>query len=302
VPFLLRFPAAQVSQGVTVKTPLTTPDILPTLLGLAGIPIPGRIEGDDLSGIVRNSAFAEDRAALYEGVAPFAILGATRENNREYRAIRTSRYTYVRDLNGTWLLYDDENDPYQTNNLANIPEHAALQTELDAKLQAELTKRGDEFRGGQYYIDLWGYTNVINGDSVPYSAGSPSQSPISDYNQWVMSFTLSGGKTGDDDGDGLSNVYEYGLGGNPTNGADIGHIPTFGIRSNGFDYVYARRRAANSGITYTVKVTDSLTPPIWTTNGLEIPEAGILDAEFSVVTNRIPIGTKDKQFIRLTIE
>jgi len=177
VPFLIRIPASHGSKGVTVKTPLTTPDILPTLLGLTGISIPKSIDGEDLSGAMRNPAFAGDRVALYEGVAPFANLGEEgKANNREYRAIRTSRYTYVRDLNGAWLLYDDETDPYQMNNLANIPEHAVLQKELDAKLQAELKKRGDEFRDGQFYIDLWGY-KARNGGSISYQPGSPVQSP-----------------------------------------------------------------------------------------------------------------------------
>jgi arylsulfatase A-like enzyme len=177
VPFLLRFPAGQAGQGLTVKTPITTPDILPTLLGLAGVPISGSIEGDDLSGAVRNPKISMDRAALYMGVAPFANLGPeAKDNSKEYRAIRTSRYTYVRDLKGIWLMYDDEKDPYQMNNLANKPEYASLQKELDGKLQAELKKRGDEFRGGQYYIDLWGYA-VRNGNSIPYKPGSPVQSP-----------------------------------------------------------------------------------------------------------------------------
>ena len=177
VPFLLRYPAAHGPKGVMVKTPMTTPDILPTLLGLAGVPIPKSIEGDDLSGTVRNPKFAEDRAALYEGVATFACLGKEGEaNKKEYRAIRTSRYTYVRDLKGPWLLYDDEADPFQIHNLANKPETEALQKELDAKLQAELRKRGDDFRNGQYYIDLWGY-DVKQGGSVPYEPGAPVQSP-----------------------------------------------------------------------------------------------------------------------------
>jgi len=107
------------------------------------------------------------------GVAPFSKTG---DANREYRAIRTDRYTYVRDLKGAWLMYDDEKDPYQLNNLANKPEFAALQGELDGRLQAELKKRGDEFRDGQYYIDLWGY-KVRNGGSIPYKPGSPVQSP-----------------------------------------------------------------------------------------------------------------------------
>ena len=93
-----------------------------------------------------------------------------------YRAIRTSRYTYVRDLKGPWLLYDDEADPFQMNNLAGKPESVAVQKELDARLRAELTKRGDEFRDAQYYIDLWGY-KVKAGDSIGYRINARVQSP-----------------------------------------------------------------------------------------------------------------------------
>ncbi len=177
VPFLLRYPGAHGPKGATVKTPLTTPDILPTLLGLCGVPIPKSIEGTDLSATVRDPGFAEDRAALYEGVAPFANLGPEgAANNRGYRAIRTSRYTYVRDLDGPWLLYDDEADPLQMNNLANKPEAAAVQKDLDARLREELKKRGDEFRDGQYYIDLWGYDAKLGG-SISYRINAPVQSP-----------------------------------------------------------------------------------------------------------------------------
>ena len=42
VPFLLRYPAAHGPQGRVLQTPLTTPDILPTLLGLAGVSVPHR--------------------------------------------------------------------------------------------------------------------------------------------------------------------------------------------------------------------------------------------------------------------
>lgn len=177
VPFLLRYPAAQGAKGVTVKTPLTTPDILPTLLGLAGVPIPASIEGDDLSAAVRDPAHAPDRAALYEGISPFANLGPEgKGNDRNYRAIRTSRYTYVRDLNGPWLLYDDESDPFQMNNLVGKPEATELQKDLDSRLLAELNKRGDEFRDGQYYIDLWGY-DARAGSSISYRFNAKVQSP-----------------------------------------------------------------------------------------------------------------------------
>ena len=113
VPFLLRYPAVHGAQGREVIEPIDTPDILPTLLGLAGVPIPKTVEGQDLSSLVRGQRAATDRAALYMSVSPFDPAA----NIPEYRAIRTARYTYARSLQGPWLLYDDQADPYQMTNL-----------------------------------------------------------------------------------------------------------------------------------------------------------------------------------------
>jgi hypothetical protein len=74
----------------------------------------------------------------------------------------------VRDLSGPWLLYDDKADPYQTNNLANLPKHAKLQGKLDALLARKLKERHDEFLPGEAYIKRWGYTVDRNG-TVPYT-------------------------------------------------------------------------------------------------------------------------------------
>lgn len=172
VPCLLRYPAVQGPQGRISSMPLTTPDILPTLLGLAGIPVPKTIEGEDLSPQVRGQKEPEDRAALYMAVAPFAGHGL----NKEYRAIRTSRYTFVRGLEGPWLLFDDQQDPNQLENLAGKPEHQGLCQELDARLQAELKRIGDDFRPAQAYIDAWGYEVAAHG-SLSYASGAQVQSP-----------------------------------------------------------------------------------------------------------------------------
>lgn len=176
VPFLIRVPH-QVGAGQTVRMPLTTPDILPTLLGLSGIPVPSTVEGEDLSAAIRNPDAATDRAALYEAVAPFSTFGPrTKELKREYRAIRTGQYTYVRNLDGPWMLFDDLNDPYQLKNLVDDPEFIALCKELDGKLQSELDRLNDPFCDGQHYIDLWSY-QVKNGNSIPFVQGFAMQSP-----------------------------------------------------------------------------------------------------------------------------
>jgi arylsulfatase A-like enzyme len=172
VPFLLRYPAVHGAQGRVVSTPITTPDILPTLLGLASVKIPKTVEGEDLSKLIRRGREADKRAALYMEVAPFG----PREFLREYRAIRTSRYTYVRGLEGPWLLFDDEKDPYQMDNLVAKPEGRGLQKELDGRLRAELRRIGDDFRPARSYIEQWGF-DVIPYGSVPYTSNAKMQSP-----------------------------------------------------------------------------------------------------------------------------
>ncbi|MDF7824504.1 thrombospondin type 3 repeat-containing protein [Pontiellaceae bacterium B12227] len=122
------------------------------------------------------------------------------------------------------------------------------------------------------------------------------------YEQWAADYNLSEGKTGDDDHDGLSNIYEYGVGGNPTSRADRGHLPTFGNASNWFEHVHAERSSVNSGVGYTVEVSTNLVPGGWTTNGVEMVGIGVLDSEFNTVTNRIFTEIKSEQFIRLRIK
>jgi len=172
VPLLLRWPAVLGRQGRAIQTSLSTPDILPTLLGLAGVAVPKCIEGEDFSGLIRGGREQPDRAALYMAVAPFG--GG--QSNQEYRALRTSRYTYVRRLSGPWLLFDDGRDPYQMDNLLEQPAFAATARDLDRRLQAELKKIGDDFRPARHYIERWGY-EVDRGGTIPYRPDSKAQSP-----------------------------------------------------------------------------------------------------------------------------
>ena len=64
---------------------------------------------------------------------------------REWRAVRTERYTYVRDRQGPWLLFDNRADPYQMNNLVNLPEHVSVQKELDQALEQKLAETDNRF-------------------------------------------------------------------------------------------------------------------------------------------------------------
>ncbi|MCX5647409.1 MAG: sulfatase [Phycisphaerae bacterium] len=156
VPFLLRYPAVLGTVGRIIDLPINTPDIMPTLLGLSGIVIPGTVEGTDFSRLLTGKAPVPHYAALIGCPSPFGQWTRAR-GGREYRGVRTRRHTYVRDLKGPWLLYDNEHDPYQLDNLCNKPEHAALQASLDANLSKKLKDTRDEFLSGWDYIKKWGY-------------------------------------------------------------------------------------------------------------------------------------------------
>jgi arylsulfatase A-like enzyme len=162
VPFLIRYPDAHGHKGKIVNTPLNTPDILPTLLALANIPIPSPIEGDNLINLICGEAEIPGRAALYMSVVPFVIPIPgrnlfTQTDGIPYRAIRTKRYTYIRNLEGPWMLFDDCDDPHQINNLVNDHAHHQTLRELEQILQAELIKIGDDFRAPESYIEQWGF-------------------------------------------------------------------------------------------------------------------------------------------------
>ncbi len=167
VPFVLRYPALLGLKGKTIDLPINTPDILPTLLGLSGIAIPKAVEGTDFSSILTGKSPVPDYAALIECPSPFGQWTRPR-GGREYRGVRTRRHTYVRDLKGPWLLYDNEKDPYQLDNLCHKPEHAALQATLDSLLTKRLKEAHDEFLAGGDYVQKWGYV-VDNSGTVRYT-------------------------------------------------------------------------------------------------------------------------------------
>ena len=167
VPFLLRWPQRFGREGRAVDALLDTPDILPTLLSLSDIPIPESVEGRDFSATIEGGQDPSGGAALIYCPHPFGQFLRV-DGGREYRGLRTLSHTYARDLNGPWLLYDNDNDPFQLNNLVNRAELQALQADLDALLDKKLAVRGDEFLPGESYIEKWNYTLDRTG-TVPFS-------------------------------------------------------------------------------------------------------------------------------------
>lgn len=166
VPLLMDCPALFGRQARKADALIDTPDLAPTLLDLAGLAIPDSMRGRSYAPYLIKDAPAPADAVLIACPSPFGEF-LRKDGAKEYRGVRTKRHTYVKTLGGAWLLYDNERDQYQMNNLAGRPEAASLQADLERTLQALLDRDGDRFEPGQAYIDHWEYKPDANG-TMPY--------------------------------------------------------------------------------------------------------------------------------------
>jgi|GEM_PF-2341276 len=165
VPFVVRYPGV-VPESVSTPAPINVIDVMPTLLGLAGINVPECVEGVDLSPFLRGEDTSPPESVLIMNPCPFSIGDPRGEDQYpdyqgrrfEYRGVITDRYTYVRTIDGPWLLYDNRDDPYQLTNLIDAPDKAETRARLDDLMAAHLARIGDGFEPRQAYYDRFGIT------------------------------------------------------------------------------------------------------------------------------------------------
>jgi arylsulfatase A-like enzyme len=157
VPFLIRWPGG-IPAGLTTDACLNTPDIMPTLLGLAGLPIPAKVEGVDLSHCARGLPGSEPEAAFMQNTGACAIW----EDGYEWRALHGKRYTYaVYRKDRKELLFDNFSDPYQLRNLADIPGQRETLDHFRALMKTKMRELGDTFEASSWYRDHWIEDRII---------------------------------------------------------------------------------------------------------------------------------------------
>ena len=138
---------------------------MPTLLRLCGRPVPKSVEGLDFTTCMRGGTDPSGGATVIRCIAPFGEY-TKKQGGREYREVRTARYSYARDLSGPWLLYDNQADPFQMDNLVAKSESTKLLAEMESLLQRKLTEQKDEFLPGPAYIQKWGWKVDANGTAA----------------------------------------------------------------------------------------------------------------------------------------
>ena len=105
VPLIITGPQRLVAAAAEVTTPVSTLDLLPTVLDAANIPLPDYVQGESLLPLLTGAGtFSRDAVFIEAG---------------DYRAVRSSRYKYLYGRS-TPLgeLYDVLEDPYELKNLA----------------------------------------------------------------------------------------------------------------------------------------------------------------------------------------
>jgi len=131
--------------------------------------------------------------------------------------------------------------------------------------------------------------------------------PDPDYEGWAGGWggVDIGSETNDYDLDGVSNLYEFGLDGDPTNEFDQGTLPAYSIveegGSNVLRCVHPQRAGPGSGLIYAFALSTNLVEGGWTTNsGYVITGTNVTGGRLDFVTN--VTNTADRQkYVRLLI-
>ncbi|MGH9900845.1 MAG: sulfatase family protein [Pyrinomonadaceae bacterium] len=155
VPLLMHCPDI-VRGGTAVKQVVANIDIAPTLLEAAGLQTPSYMDGQSVLPLARGGDAARWRdSLLYE-----YYWERNFPHTPTLHALRGDRYKYVH-YHGVWdidELYDLQDDPQETKNLIDSPEHQQIVRDMNRRLFETLEKSDGMYiplyrdRGGLYNL------------------------------------------------------------------------------------------------------------------------------------------------------
>jgi len=117
VPLLVRYPK-MIRPGTIDQNMVLNVDIAPTILGLAGVPVPEDVDGKSVKPLLMGKSIPWRSEFLYE-YYEYPAVHMVRKN----RGIRTKRWKYIHYFEDPeeFELYDIQNDPHEVNNLYGNP-------------------------------------------------------------------------------------------------------------------------------------------------------------------------------------
>ena len=137
IPFIVRAPGYMDQPGRKANQMILNIDLAPTLLEIAGVPIPGTMEGESFLPILRASSASGRQAWLYEYFKDFPYRPPT------MHGVRTNTHMYIEYQESREPeLYNIVNDPRQLDNLMGRPEGKTLSKKM--KIMLEELKKGEQ--------------------------------------------------------------------------------------------------------------------------------------------------------------
>jgi arylsulfatase A-like enzyme len=141
VPILLSLPGV-IAEGEAIDVPVSSLDLVPTILRLEGLDPDPRLHGLDLASLAASARATPAGRAAYAAAQSRPILSTGRGTS----AIQWSHFRYVahdevqRHIWGAEELYDLERDPGEALNLVLEPAYATTLVDLRARLRASLAE------------------------------------------------------------------------------------------------------------------------------------------------------------------
>lgn len=150
IPLIINDPRQSDRAGTVHDAPTCMEDVLPTILGLLGVDVPGDLPGEDLSPLIRGEAQKPARpGVMLEFVHDYRQRDTCPYGKVFWRAFRSERYKYTVLGGGfgsdPWQFFDLQEDPLEMNNLIHDPAHQDLIAQHHGWLYDRLLETADHF-------------------------------------------------------------------------------------------------------------------------------------------------------------
>lgn len=138
------FAGAGIPGGRRTAQPISHIDVVPTLLGLAGLTKTAEMPGFDFSGFLRSSGAQAPAGAPRRSM--LASYGRTEARQfAPWRGLRTPKWKYARFEDRPWVLYDLERDPFEQRNLAEDANFEQVRAGFDREIAAWQREFSDDW-------------------------------------------------------------------------------------------------------------------------------------------------------------
>jgi autotransporter-associated beta strand protein len=219
--------------------------------------------------------------------------GVTKSGSGTWSMVRSNNYSGATIINaGTLSL----GNGFSNTNLAN-----SSSVIVAGGATLHLNYSGTDTVNALSFAGIARPPGIYSSSNSPFITGpgtlTVSTGPATDYAGWAAFHTISGGQSGDDDSEGMSNFAEYAFGQNPT--VPSGNPVSFLSTTTGPHLTYTRRMPSLTGHTYRVMTSTHLTGWAEDSTATQTVIATSGDVETVQVTLSSSLLSETRLFIRI---